>query len=172
MPKTIEVLLTKPVLKLGSMGDIVAVKPGYARNYLLHQGLAVPASGAAKRQVEVLREKARQLEMENEGRAAVLKKELDGISVQIAAKVAHDNVLFGSVGIRDIVRSLESNGVQIDPRQVHLHESFKNLGKYEVLIKLHANVESTITVEVVNDNPDGPGLDETLADEAKADAEA
>ena len=165
MAKTVEVLLTRPVLKLGSMGDIVAVKPGYARNYLLPQGLAIPASGAAKRQVEVLQEQARQLEMEQEGKAAVLKKELDGMSIQIAAKVAHDDVLFGSVGIRDIVKALAGNGVELDPRQVHLHESFKKTGRYQVLIKLHANVDSTITVEVVNDNPEGPGLDETLADQ-------
>jgi len=175
MPKTIEVLLTRPVIKLGSMGDIVAVKPGYARNYLLPQGLAVPASGAAKRQVEVLQEQARKHEVENEGKAAALKKELDGISLQIAAKVAHDDVLFGSVGIRDIVGSLESNGVALDSRQVHHHENFKKLGTYEVLIKLHANVEATIKVEVVDDNPEGPGLDATIAEEteqAESEAEA
>lgn len=172
MAKTIEVLLTKPVLKLGSMGDIVAVKPGYARNYLLPQGLAMAASGAAKRQVEVLQEQARKLAMEQEGQAAALKKELDGVAIQIAAKVAHDDVLFGSVGIRDIVKSLSASGMNVDQRQVHLHESFKKLGKYEVLVKLHSNVEATITVEVVNDNPDGPGLDEALAAQTKDDQPA
>jgi large subunit ribosomal protein L9 len=163
MAKTLDVLLTKPVMKLGSMGDIVAVKPGYARNYLLPQGLAIMANRAAKRQVEVLQEQARKLSLEQEGQAAALKKELDGVSIQIAAKVAHDTVLFGSVGIRDIVKALAASGITIDQRQVHLHESFKKLGRYPVMVKLHSNVEATITVEVISDNPDGPGLDETLA---------
>ncbi|MDA3962112.1 MAG: 50S ribosomal protein L9 [Planctomycetota bacterium] len=163
MAKTIDVLLTKPVMKLGTMGEVVSVKAGYARNYLLPQGFAILADGAAKRQIEVLQQQAKQLAQKHEAQAAVLKKELDGISLQIAAKVAHDNVLFGSVGIRDIVKALAANDVKVDPRQVHLHENFKNLGSYEVTVRLHSNVEATIKVQVVNDNPDGVGLDEALS---------
>lgn len=164
MAHTVDVLLTKPVLKLGSMGEVVTVKAGYARNFLLPQGFAIQADRAAKRQVESLQAQARQLAQQQEARAAVLKKELDGMSLQIAAKVAHDSTLFGSVGIRDIVKALASNDISIDPRQVHLHENFKQLGSYPVAIRLHANVEATVTVEVVSDDPQGRGLDETLAE--------
>lgn len=171
MAKRIELILTDSVLKLGEMGDLVAVTPGYARNYLLPQGLAIPAGQAAKRQVELLREEAQKRELERQGKALALKKELDGLSVQIAAKVAHDNVLFGSVGIREIQRALSVSGVEVDNRQVHLHESFKQLGTYQVAIRLHKDVEATISVEVVNDNPDA-SMDEVLGDQEAVEAAA
>jgi len=163
MPRTIDVLLTQDVLKLGDMGDIVTVKPGFARNYLLPEGKAIPAGRAAKRQVEVLREQARKNDLEREGRAAVLKKTLDGKVVEIPAKVAHDDHLFASVGVRDIVRKLAADGMTIDPRQVHMHEVFKRLGRYEVMVKLHRSVECTITVVVTNADPQGEELDKALA---------
>lgn len=173
MSKTIEVLLTQDVLKLGDMGDIVSVKAGFARNYLLPEGKAIPASRAAKRQVEVLREQARKNDLEREGRAAVLKNQLEGKVIEIPAKVAHDDYLFGSVGVRDIIRKLATQDIVVDPRQVHLHEVFKRLGRYEVLIKLHHTVECTIVVVVSNADPQGEELDKTLAaaGEAQADAE-
>jgi len=170
MAHTIEVLLVDDVLKLGNMGDIVRVKSGYARNCLLPQGRAILASAAAKRQVEVLQAKAAANETNRAVKAQALKKELDGFSVQIAAKVAHDRHLFGSVGIRDIVRALSAGGFDIDQRQVHLHENFKELGTYEVLIKLHTEVEATITVEVVDADPQGKALDEVLEETAEQDA--
>lgn len=160
---TIEVLLTEDVLKLGSMGDIVAVRPGYARNFLIPHGKAVLASSAAKRQIEVLQERSRQHEMEREGKALALKKQLDGLQIQIGAKVSQGAHLFGSIGARDIVHGLSASGFTVDQKQVHLHESFKNLGRFEVKIQLFKSVEATIKVEIVNSDPDGPSLDEILA---------
>ncbi len=162
MASTTEVLLTSNVLKLGSMGDIVRVKAGYARNFLFPQGKAIPASAAARRQIEVLQERARKADMEAQGQALALKKDLDGLAVQIPAKVAHGTHLFGSVGIREIVAKLAERNMTVDPRQVHLHENFKELGRYEVLVKLHSEVEATITVEVVDADPTGKSLDEAI----------
>ena len=128
MGRPVEVLLKDNILKLGSMGDIVKVKPGYARNYLLPQGKAVLASSAAKRQVEVLRERAAAAEQVAIKDAEGLKKELNGLTVEIAARVAHDTTLFGSVGARDIVEAVAKSGIKLLPNQVHVHENFKQLG--------------------------------------------
>ena len=88
MAKKQDILLVQDVLKLGNMGDMVKVAPGYARNYLFTHSLAIPASGAAKRQVEVLREKAAKSEGEREVKALAQKKTMEGMSIQVPARVA------------------------------------------------------------------------------------
>jgi large subunit ribosomal protein L9 len=177
MPRNTDVILIQDVLKLGNMGDLVAVKPGYARNFLLPQGLAIHADRAAKRQVEILRERAKANEVVRLGQAKELSKKLNGKTLRIAAKVAHDDVLFGSVGIRDIVRVLAVDGYTVDQRQVHLHQNIKRLGRYEVEVSLHAEVPVKIVLEVADADPNGRKLDEILAataaqSEAAADDEA
>jgi large subunit ribosomal protein L9 len=95
MARRKEVLLVQDVLKLGNMGDVVRVSPGYARNYLFPYGMAIAADGAAKRQIDVLREKAAKSEVEREGKAKIQAKTMQGVSIQIAARVSHGNELFG-----------------------------------------------------------------------------
>jgi len=163
MARRQEILLTSDVLKLGNMGDTVRVTAGYARNYLFPYALAIPVGMAAKRQIEVLRERAAKSEGEREVKATALKKRMAGVSVQIAARVAHDTELFGSIGTREIVVALAKTGVEIDGKQVHLNDKIKKLGRYQVEISLHKNVIVTVTVEVVNSDPNAPSLDETLA---------
>ena len=174
MARRKEVLLIKDVLKLGNMGDMVRVSPGYARNYLFPYGIAIPADGAAKRQIDVLREKAAKSEAEREVKALALKKTMEGMSIQIAARVAHDDELFGSIGTKDIVTALAKSGVEVDGKQVHLNDKLKRLGKYQIEVKLHRNVAVQITLEVVNSDPNAPTLAETLAaaDKAAADKAA
>ena len=168
MPRNTDVILVQDVLKLGNMGDLVAVKPGYARNFLLPHGLAIHANRAAKRQVEILRERAKANEVVRLGKAKELGKKLAGTTIRIAAKVAHDDVLFGSVGIRDIVRALAVEGYAVDQRQVHLHQNIKRLGRYEVEISLHAEVPVQILLEIADADPNGRKLDEILAASAPA----
>lgn len=163
MARRKEVLLVQDVLKLGNMGDIVRVSPGYARNYLFPYGYAIPADGAAKRQIDVLREKAAKSEAEREAKAAVQSKTIQGMTIQVAAKVAHDDELFGSIGAKEIVVALGKSGIELDTKQVHLHDKLRKLGRYQVEIGLHKKVVVTITVEVVNADPNAPSLDETLA---------
>jgi large subunit ribosomal protein L9 len=167
MARRQEILLTQDVLKLGNMGDIVKVSPGYARNYLFPYELAIPAGFAAKRQIEVLREKAAKAEVEREKKANQQKKSVEGMSVQVAARVAHDNELFGSIGTKDIVLALAKSGVQVDPKQVHLNDKIKKLGKYKVEVRLHKNVGVEINLEVVNSDPNAVALDEAIAAAAK-----
>jgi large subunit ribosomal protein L9 len=163
MARRQEILLTQDVLKLGNMGDVVRVSPGYARNYLFPYALAIPANQAHKRQIEVLREHAAKSEVEREARANVLRKSMEGMSIQIAARVAHEDELFGSIGTRDIVAALAKSGVEIDGKQVHLHDKIKKLGKFKVELRLHKNVGVTVNLEVVNSDPNAPALDQTLA---------
>jgi large subunit ribosomal protein L9 len=163
MARRKEVLLVQDVLKLGNMGDVVRVSPGYARNYLFPYGYAIPADGAAKRQIDVLREKAAKSEAERQVKAEAQAKTMQGLSIQVAAKVAHDDELFGSVGVKEIVSALAKSGIDIDTKQVHLHDKLRKLGRYQVEIALHKKVVIGITVEVVNSDPNAPSLDETLA---------
>lgn len=172
MAKRTEVLLVKDVLKLGNMGDVVRVAPGYARNYLYPYGLAIHAGGAAKRQIEVLREKAAKNEAERAAKAQAQAKTMQGLTVQVAARVVQDDELFGSIGTKEIVAALAKANVKVDGKQVHLTDKIKKLGRYPVEISLHKTVPVTITVEVVNSDPNAPSLAETLALVAAKKAEA
>src|SRR3954471_7808455 len=166
MARRKEVLLVKDVLKLGNMGDIVRVSPGFARNYLYPFGMAVPVEGAAKRQIEVLREKAAKSETEREAKAIGLKKSMEGMTIQIAARVAHDIELFGSIGTREIVAALAKSGIEVDGKQIHLHDKLRRLGVYNVDIRLHKNVPVTVKLEIVNSDTNAPSLQEALANAA------
>ena len=170
MARRKEVLLVQDVLKLGNMGDIVRVSPGYARNYLFPYGMAIAADGAAKRQIDVLREKAAKSEVEREGKAKILAKTMQGVSIQIAARVSHGNELFGSIGTKEIVAALAKSGVEVDGKQVHLHDKLKKLGKYQIDVRLHKNVAVEVSLEIVNSDPNAPTLSETLAAAPKDDA--
>ena len=158
------------MLKLGNMGDVVRVSPGYARNYLFPYGMAIAADGAAKRQIDVLREKAAKSEVEREGKAKILAKTMQGVSIQIAARVSHGNELFGSIGTKEIVAALAKSGVEVDGKQVHLHDKLKKLGKYQIDVRLHKNVAVEVSLEIVNSDPNAPTLSETLAAAPKDDA--
>lgn len=171
MAKRTEVLLVKDVLKLGNMGDIVRVAPGYARNHLYPYGLAIHADGAAKRQIEVLREKAAKNETEREAKAQSLAKTVNGTTIQIAARVAQDDELFGSVGTKEIVQALAKANVSVDGKMVHLTDRLRKLGRYQIEVSLHKTVKVTINLEIVNSDPNAPSLNDTLAAVAAKKAE-
>ena len=171
----VEILLVKDVLKLGNMGEMVKVSHGYARNYLFTHSLAIPANAAAKRQVEVLREKAAKADAEREVKSQALAKSMQGMTIQIAARVAHETELFGAIGTKEIVQALAKSGIVVDGKQVHLVDRIRKLGAYQIDVKLHRTVTVTVKVEVVNSDPNAPSLAETLAaldaaKKAKADA--
>ena len=171
MARRKDVLLVQDVLKLGNMGDVVRVSPGYARNYLFPYGMAIAADGAHKRQIDVLREKAAKSEAEREVKAKVQAKTMQGVSIQIAARVSHDNELFGSIGTKEIVAALAKSGVEVDGKQVHLNDKLKKLGKYQIDVRLHKNVAVEVTLEIVNSDPNAPTLAETMAAAAAPKAE-
>ncbi len=145
----IELLLVQSVEHLGQSGDVVEVKPGYAKNYLLPQGLATFATDHHKRMVE--KHKARLTEIQKARLASLhaLAKDLAQQSVTVEANANDEGHLYGSVGPQDISNALKRNSVNITPDQVRLQGPLKELGLYTVKIHLGPDVETEIKVWVV-----------------------
>ncbi len=151
-----EILLLKPVDGLGAEGDQVKVRAGYARNYLLPQGKAVPLTVANRKRVEALK-KARGLrEVQELDGAQALAKQIQKVGIAIAVKTGEGGKLFGAVTSNDIHEKLVAAGITIEKRRIHLGEPIKTLGKHEVKIKLHAEVSVELTIDVVSENPIEP----------------
>jgi large subunit ribosomal protein L9 len=144
-----ELILLQKVTNLGVLGDKVNVKPGYGRNYLVPQGKAVPATAANVAEFEAKRAeyeaKAKAVHDEAESRRA----KLEGASVTIRANAATEGKLFGSVGPRDIADAFTAAGMPLEKSEVVMGEGpIRNIGEFEVIAKLHADVETTIKVVV------------------------
>jgi large subunit ribosomal protein L9 len=151
-----EILLLKPVDGLGAEGDQVKVRAGYARNYLLPQGKAVPLTVANRKRVEALK-KARGLrEVQELDGAQALAKQIQKVGIAIAVKTGEGGKLFGAVTSNDIHEKLVAAGITIEKRRIHLGEPIKTLGKHEVKIKLHAEVSVELSIDVVSENPIEP----------------
>ena len=144
-----EVILRQAVENLGKPGDVVKVSNGYARNFLLPRGVAFEATpGNLKR---IAQEKDRLEAAENERRAAAqtLAEKLEQVSLTFSARVGEEGKLFGSVTPADIAQQLETQGFQIEKRQIDLHEPLKTLGVFRVPVRLHAEVKPEIKVWVI-----------------------
>ena len=144
-----QLILLQKVTNLGVLGDKVNVKPGYGRNYLVPQGKAVPATAANVAEFEAKRAeyeaKAKGVHDEAEGRAA----KLEGASVTITANAATEGKLFGSVGPRDIADAFTAAGLPLEKSEVIMGEgALRNIGEYEIVVKLHADVQTTVKVVV------------------------
>jgi large subunit ribosomal protein L9 len=135
-----ELILRDDVEKVGRRGDIVKVKDGYARNFLLPRGLGMPVTAANKAMIEKERKA-------HEARLAKEKAEFESLAARISGlrfvaprKVGENEVLYGSVTAGDIAEFLKAKGIEIDKRKVQLDEPIKHLGEHEVKIKLHPEV--------------------------------
>ena len=147
-----QLILLQKVTNLGGLGDKVEVKPGYGRNFLVPQGKAVPASAANIAEFEAKRveyeAKAQLIHADAEARAA----KLEGSSVTIKANASTEGKLYGSVGPRDIAEAFTAAGLPLEKGEVVLGEgAFRNIGEYEVLVRLHADVETTVKLVVQGD---------------------
>lgn len=146
-----EIILRLDVQHLGRAGEVVKVKDGYARNYLLPKGLAYPATEGNRKRVTFEADRlARLAETEKqaaEGEAA----KLAGVSLTFPMKVGEEDKLYGSVTASDIQRRLEEQGIHVDKRKIDLPEPIRSLGEFRVGIKLHAEVRPELTVVVVKE---------------------
>ncbi|MEZ6055680.1 MAG: 50S ribosomal protein L9 [Planctomycetaceae bacterium] len=145
----IELLLTEDVESLGKQGDIVRVRPGYARNFLVPQGLATVATEANKRMVESHRQRQRKV---MEAKLATLRKLADDVSkysVTLEANASPEGHLFGSIVARDISKSLKASSFPIEPGHIKLEGPLKELGMYTVRIELATDVTADVKVWVV-----------------------
>lgn len=143
------VILLDDVPKLGNTGDLVNVKPGYARNYLLPTRKAAVASERNKAELEHQQREASKKREKMKSGAVDLGKKLEGKILTVGRKTGELDKLFGSVTTQDLERELEAQGFQVDRRRILLEQPLKALGIYRIGVKLHADVTATIEVWVV-----------------------
>jgi large subunit ribosomal protein L9 len=160
MPANIQVILQQDVDKLGKSGELVRVRPGFARNFLLPRQLAVTATSAAVRRIEHEKTVAAAKAERSKKEARELAAKLEGLALRITQKAGEDGRLFGSVTSKDIERVLlaelaqaapQASGapVSIDRKKIHLPEAIKAVGEYAVPVRLASDVTATLKVEVV-----------------------
>ncbi len=144
------VILRTDVKGVGNKGDVIDVTNGYGRNFLLPRGLAFVASAGAEAQAEGMRRSRDIKDAADRSAAEDVAKTLVSSPVTIEARVGADDKLFGSVTSADIAEAVAAQtGVEIDRKQLQLHEPIRTVGTHLVPLKLHANVEFPVTVEVV-----------------------
>jgi large subunit ribosomal protein L9 len=143
-----ELLLKDDVEHLGVRGDLVKVKPGYGRNYLLPRGLAIQATPGNKKQIELQRTALLKKEAAERGTAEQQSELLQGVTLEFARKVGEHGILYGSVTSMDIAEAFAEKGFEVDRRRVLLKDPIKEPGEYEVPVKLHREVTTNIKVVV------------------------
>lgn len=146
-----QIILREDIDKLGNRGDLVKVKDGYARNFLLPRRLAVTANESNKKIVEQERQAHLRKEATLKGQAEELGKLMANLSIVIKQKAGENDHLFGSVTAQDIANALEAQKYTIDRKKIVLDEPIKQLGDYKVTVKLHKDVSVEIPVSVTKD---------------------
>ena len=143
-----DVILLERVTRLGQMGDVVRVKDGFARNYLLPQGKALRATDANRKQFESQRTQleARNLERKSEAEQVAVK--LNGQSFVVIRQAGETGHLYGSVSTRDIAEAVVAGGFKVERNQVALNQPLKSIGLHSVAIALHPEVDTTVTVNI------------------------
>ena len=144
-----EVILRRAVENLGKPGDVVKVKNGYARNYLLPHNLAYEATPGNLKRIQQERARLEAAESQRRDSAQEIATKLEQVSLTFSARVGEEGKLFGSVTATDIAQQLEQQGFHVEKRQIDLHEPIKSLGVYRVPIRLHADVKPEIRVWVI-----------------------
>ena len=144
-----EMILLKDLDKVGKEGTIINVKPGFARNYLLPRGLALPATREHRRMVEERARQAQAKQARAHQHAQQLKQKLERQALTLKLNVGEQDTAFGSVTAHDVHEALANAGLAVDRRAIQLEEPIKMLGAYEVPIRLHPEVIATLTVRVV-----------------------
>jgi large subunit ribosomal protein L9 len=143
-----DVILLERVEKLGNIGDVVAVKPGFARNYLLPRGKALRANEANRKRFESNRE---QIEADNAKRRSTAEtdaKGLEGKSIVLIRQASNTGALYGSVSARDLAEALAADGAKVAKNQIMLDSPIKTLGIYDVRVALHPEVSVSVRVNV------------------------
>lgn len=149
MASNVKVLLQAHVENLGDGGDVVRVRAGYARNYLVPRGLAVPATpGNLKRVDELKRAAASLAQKEREAADELARKLAEVGAVTIERAFGEEGKMYGSVTAKDIEEAYAQRGVTIDRKRIQLTDPIKQVGSFEVPIKLHAQVTGTLTIQV------------------------
>ncbi len=150
-----EVILLERIGKLGQMGDVVRVKDGFARNFLLPRGKALRATTENKSRFESMKTELQARNLEAKGEADKVAAALNGKTIVVLRQASETGQLFGSVSTRDIATLLNVEGAEINRTQVALNAPIKAIGQYKVPLALHPDVESTVTVIVARSAQEG-----------------
>lgn len=166
-----EVILLERIERLGQMGDVVNVKNGYARNYLLPQKKALRKTKDNMAFFEAKRQEyeARNLKMKQEAEA--LAQKMDGLSVVIVRQAAETGQLYGSVTMRDICEAIRECGFHVERYQIDLNQPFKNLGIFDVRLSLHPDVVQTVRVNIARSEEEAKRATQKKEKEAKTEAD-
>jgi large subunit ribosomal protein L9 len=144
----LEVILTEDVPKLGRAGQVVRVKPGFARNYLIPEGKALLATSGRVAEVEHKRRIIEERQKKLVAEFATVKQGVEGVALEFRVQAGEEGKLFGSVTAADIAAKLAEAGFEVDRRRLGLDEPIKQLGEYEVPLRLHADVVAQLKVTV------------------------
>jgi large subunit ribosomal protein L9 len=147
----VEVILLQHVENLGRRGEVVRVKPGYARNFLLPRGVAALATSGAKRRVEQESRKFKAVDERARTEATELAEQFASLDLAVTVKADEEGKLYGSVAVPDLQTALAAAGVEIDRKKIVLDHPIKELGTHEVHVKLHPDVRGTFKVNVVRE---------------------
>lgn len=143
-----EVILLERVAKLGQMGEVVKVKDGYGRNFLLKRKKALRATAENRQKYDGMKADLEARNLEAKGEATKVAEKIDGRDVVILRQASETGQLFGSVSVRDIIASFESDGVKISRSQVLLDAPIKTIGQHKIAVAVHPEVEVGVTVTV------------------------
>ncbi|EEF61296.1 50S ribosomal protein L9 [Pedosphaera parvula] len=169
MPKT-EVILTHNIVGLGAESDQVKVAAGYARNYLIPQGLAIPMTGANKRRLESLKQRRAEREAEELNHMTELSRSLAKLIAVVSVKTGEDGKMFGAVTAGTIADQLKTQfDVALDKKKIHLEQPIRSLGEHGVELRLHHGVTTTLKVRVESSNPLPTAVEAPVADARKDD---
>ena len=150
MATLMKLILTQDVTGLGAPGDVVEVAPGYGRNYLVPQGLAIQATRGAEKQIATIRRAREVREVRDLGHAKEIQGQLSGLSVRLPARSGDGGRLFGRITTADVVAAVTAaGGPSLDRRRVELPSSIKSTGTHTVTVRVHPEVSTPVTLEVV-----------------------
>jgi len=170
-----EVILLERVAKLGQMGEVVRVKDGFARNYLLPKGKALRATEANKSKFEGMKVDLQAKNVETKGAADKIGSKLNGKAFPVIRQASETGQLYGSVSPRDLAALLTDNGFEVDSNQIALNVPIKTIGQHKVPVHLHPEVEVTVTINVARSADEAErlarGEDVTVRREGGTDAE-
>ena len=146
--KAMKLLLKENVESLGLRGDIVTVKPGYGRNYLIPQGLAIESTPGNMKLLEQERRKIQAIRIKEKETAQALAAQIGKVNITIQQRAGEEDKLYGSVTNIDIANQLMEKGIEVDRKKILLEEPIKSLGSHEVSIKIHPEVTAKVNVVV------------------------
>ena len=169
-----KVILKSEVDNVGLPGDVVEVADGYGRNFLIPRGMAILATKGAMKEAQAITRSRKAAEAQTLGAAEAAKETLESRTLRIEARVDERGHLYGSVSVHDIARVLKERGHDIPAKRIELKGTFKEIGTYEVPVRVHPQVTATVEVEVVDIEGvvgvEAPQVDEEEVAEAAADA--